>query len=188
MKKIIKCACLALCIFMFAALLASCNDNEKSGAEGAGGDNSNKFPKDLQSATTLIKEKFDFSDTEFISSEDESRESWEIEDTLINLYGIEDEALLDTIDKFVVTYPATNSSKTFALFFFKDGVSAETVGEVQTAVNDVYVQNLIATNAIYDPEQSALAEKRTFKAYDDALLLVIYDTNGNTEILDALNS
>lgn len=175
MKKIIA---LILCLMMCMAALAACGENSDGGDAENG---SSKYPPDLKMATMMIQSKFDFEDTSFIFAEDEYSE-----DTLINLYGIEDEAVLEAIENFAITYPATNSSKTYAVLLFKEGTDAETIEAAEQMMKDVYIASLITTNAIYDPAQSELAEKATFKVYDNALVLAIYDTEGNTEILDAV--
>lgn len=178
MKKATRILAVILCLMMCMTMFAACGDNGSDGSSGT-----NKLPTDLRMISMRIQSKFNYEDASFIYSADEYSD-----DTLINLYGIEDEAVLAAINDFVITTPPTNGSKTFAVILFNEDVDAEIIESTEQMIKDVYIASLITTNAIYDPAESALAEKATFVTYDNALVLVIYDTDGNTAVVDELNA
>ena len=168
MKRIIS---FVLCIVMCAAAFAGCAKED-----------ANVFDKDIYAVCDKISSTFNFDDAVFYKDTDEYAK-----DALMYMYGIEDEAVLDSIEKFVFTTPGTNSAKTFAILVFKEGTAAETIDAAEKAVRDVYLANLITTTAVYDMTQSEIADKATFVKYDNALVLVAYDANGNTDVINAIN-
>ena len=168
MKRIIS---FVLCIVMCAAVLCSC-----------GGDTANVFDKDIYAVTDRIASDFNFDDAVFYKDTDEYAK-----DTLMYMYGVEDEAVLDSIEKFTFCTPGTNSAKTFAMLLFKEGTAADTIDAAEKAIRDVYLANLITTTAVYDITQSEIADKATFVKYDNALVLIAYDAAGNTDVINAIN-
>jgi len=146
------------------------------------GDKGNLFEGDIYAVTDEIASSYDFDDAVFYKDSDEYAK-----DTLMFMYGIEDEAVLEAIEKFTFSTPGTNSAKTFAMLLFKEGTTAETIDAAEKAVRDVYLANLITTTAVYDMTQSEIADKATFVKYDNALAVIAYDATGNADIVAAIN-
>ncbi len=170
MKRII---CILLSAILCCCIFSACGEKT----------NENLFTKSVYDTANSIKDSFDFDDALFYD------DTYEYAlDSIMFQYGIEDEAVLDSIDKFAFTVPGTNSAKTFALITFKEGTSAETIDSAEEAIKNVYIANLINSTAMYDMVQSEIADKATFVKYDNALLLVAYDTEGNTAVIDAVNA
>lgn len=144
------------------------------------GGSSNKFDFALEDIKTKASE-LDFADAEFVLSTDEYAE-----DTLLFQYGIDSEELISQMEGYLLTLPGTNSSKTLVVFTFKEGTTTETFDEVEKILKEVYIANIINRTGLYDPTQADIANKATFTRYDNALTLVIYDTEGNTAVTDAL--
>lgn len=169
MKKIIS---LALCLVLCFSVFVSCAKDDGS-----------SLTKSVYEAAENVQSQFDFGETAFYKDTDEYAV-----DCLMYQYGIEDQTVLDAVDQFVITVPATNSAKTFALISFKEGTAAETIDAAKQAIETVYIANLINSTAVYDITQSEIADKASFVTYDNALLVVVYDANGNTEVIGAVNS
>lgn len=170
MKRII---CILLSAVLCCLALSACGNTTDE----------NLFTKSVYDTANSIKETFDFDDALFYD------DTYEYAlDAIMFQYGIEDEAVLNSIDKYAFTVPGTNSAKTFALITFKEGTSAETIDAAEKAIKDVYIANLINSTAMYDMEQSEVADKATFVKYDNALLLVAYDSAGNNDVINAVNA
>ncbi len=170
MKKTVS---LILCAILCCALLCAC------GKETA--NEENLFTKSPYEVAEKIEAEFDMDDASFYKDTDE----YAI-DAIMYQYGIEDEAVLSAIDKYAFTTPGTNSAKTFAVITFKEGTSAETIAAAEKAIKDVYIANLINTTAVYDMTQSEIADKASFLVYDNALVVIAYDANGNTALIEAI--
>ncbi len=170
MKRIIRTVALMLCIIMCFGILCSC---EKA----------NKFTKSVYSVYGAVKNQFDFDGAQFYCDSD----LYSV-DALMYQYGIEDEDTYATIENFALSVPGTNSAKTFLIITFKDGTEPEIIDSVEQTVKDVYIANLINTTAMYDMTQCEIAEKATFLKYDNALIVIAFDTNGNTEIIEAIEA
>lgn len=185
MKKILS---FILCLVLCFTLLCACNTDASTNSDNADDntnnteDSSNVFSASPYEVTDKIREDFDFTEAEFYTDADEYAL-----DALMYQYGLEDQAILDAVDKYTFTVPGTNSAKTFAVITFKEGTSADVIKNAEKAIKDIYIANLINTTAVYDATQSEIADKASFVAYDNALVVIAYDANGNTDIIDAVN-
>lgn len=164
MKKLSLFLALLLCVLTFAAC----------GGEKA---TENKFAYSLTDIKATCENNFDFNGGYFYLDTDEYSE-----DILMYQYGIEDEAVIESIDSFLLSTPGTNSAKTLAILIFKDGTSKETMTKAETAMREVYLASVINNVGLYDPAQAPVAEKADFTYYDNALVLVAYDAEGNTAL------
>lgn len=164
MKKLSLFLALLLCVLAVSAC----------GGEKA---EENKFTYSLTDIKTKCENDFDFNGGYFFLNTDEFSE-----DILMYQYGVEDEEVIESIDSYLLSTPGTNSAKTLAVIIFKDGTSKETMTKAETAIREVYLASVINNVGLYDPAQAPVAEKAEFTYYDNALVLVAYDAEGNTAL------
>lgn len=171
MKNTVKTAIsalLVLCTVCF--LLASCGEEA-----------SNVLTADIYAAAENVTSNLDFGDAAIMTDKDENSDF-----VLMYQYGVEDEATLETIEGYVITSPEANRARTIAIIKFKDGTDASVIEGVQKTITDVYLANLIETTATYNADEALIADKATFKLYDNALVLAAYDADGNAQVFDLI--
>lgn len=122
----------------------------------------------------------DFSSVSFTYMQDEYSE-----EVLMYMYGIEDQAIIDNIEDFVLSQRSGMYAATFAVIQFKSGTDIAVIDTVQTLINDVYVQSLINALMPYDPTQTDLAQNYEFKRFGNSLVLVICEDNA--AVFDAIS-
>ena len=122
----------------------------------------------------------DFSSVSFIYMKDAYSE-----ETLMYMYGIEDEAILDSIVDFVLSERSGMYAATFAVIQFKDGTEPTVIDTVQSLITETYVQSLINALMPYNPEQTAYAQNYEFKIFENSLVLVICEDTA--AVFDAIS-
>lgn len=167
MKKSLKIISLAIAVLTALLSFASC------------GESSNTLDCDIYEAAKTVSSTLEFGDATILTDKDENAEF-----VFMFQYGVEDEAILEAIDSYVITSPEANSARTIAIVKFKEGTDKSVIEGVQKSITDVYLANLIETTAAYNVDEALIADKATFKLYDNALVLAAYDTNGNTQVFD----
>ena len=162
-KKLLS---LALIIAVTAALfLAACSENKGSTLTGS--------PKDIVRDVTS---KFDFSDVEFLYKGDDMAE-----DVLYFSYGIDDPSV---IEDFAICQRADGRAASLAILKFGENVNAD---ELKNTLQTYYVEAMYSLFQLYIPEEYDIALGATYKIYDNAIVLAIYDTAGNTEIFNVID-
>jgi len=101
-------------------------------------------------------------------------------DMLEVFYGITDTSILSD---FAFSTPAERQAATIAVLKVNNKSDIE---GIKTIIKDFYIQSYLTLFKPYLPEMYAIVEKYSFIEYDNALILVVYDTTGNTEILNKI--
>ena len=117
----------------------------------------------------------DFSSASFTYMSDEYSD-----EVLMFTYGLEDEAVCNAVEDFVLSSRSGMFAATFAVIRFKDGSSDSVIENARSTITEMYVTPLIGALKPYDPEQAAIAEKYQFKSYGNTLVLVICAEGADT--------
>ena len=128
-----------------------------------------------------LPEKIDLSELDVLTDEDEGST-----DLLFFVYDL-DESLGGAIESFMITNVHRNTDpRAIAVLFFKDSENVkDNIASAKACLGEFLETRRNAT-ATYDPESAAIVNAATFKEYDNALVMVSYDTNGNTEVFNAI--
>lgn len=174
---------LILAVLLCALMVFSCGEEAKTNESATSAEDlkTNNFTFSLEDTITKAESELSFDGAQFMQNTDEGAV-----DILMWRYGIEDEALIAQIDSYLLSVPGTNSAKTLAVLIFKEGTKTETVDSIEKLIKDIYIKQLINSTAMYDQTQCIIAEEASFIRYDNALVVVAYDTEGNTAATDVL--
>ena len=165
MKKIIAVILIAVCILS----LASCG-NEKV----------TKITKSVSAIKETLSAKFDLSDLDLLTNEDENSSN------LLFLFGV-NSGILENVDSYFITNThRSTDARAIAVFKLKDDAPAEAVEALKKGINDTFLTNLVNMTATYDPEQAKIVNAANFREYDNALVFVSYDTEGNEAVYNAI--
>ncbi len=126
---------------------------------------------DLKDIVADVTSQFDFEGVEFIYSDDELAE-----DILYFSYGFDD---ISFFEDYVLCQRASGRAASFIIIRFKDGADVEAVKET---LQSNYVEAMYSLFELYIPEEYDIALGATYKMYDNALVLAVYDTEGNGDI------
>ena len=171
MKKIIALMLTLLCIFSLAACGSSDADEPAS----------NRLEATSASLKKDLPEKLDLSDLDLLSEEDASAEN------LLFIYGI-DSGIRETVDSYFITNSHRSTDpRAIAILFFKDSENVkEDIAAAKKGIEDVFLKTLVNATATYDPEAAKTVNSAIFKEYDNALVFISYDTEGNSQVIDAI--
>jgi len=103
------------------------------------------------------------------------------EDVLYFTYGIDDPSI---IEDFAICQRADGRAASFAILRFAEGTDAEALKDT---LQTYYVEAMYSLFQLYIPEEYDVALGATYKIYDNAIVLAVYDTNGNTAIFDVVD-
>ena len=148
-----------------AFCLAACAEKKATTLTGS--------PKDIVRDVTS---KLDFSGVEFLYKGDDMAE-----DVLYFTYGIDDPSV---IEDFAICQRADGRAASFAILKFAEGTDAEALKET---LQLYYVEAMYSLFQLYIPEEYDIALGATYKIYDNAIVLAVYDTKGNTEVFDIVD-
>lgn len=123
-----------------------------------------------------------FRDMMFVYSDDEYAD-----DLLIFTFGMTEE-MIGMFDSYVASELTSNTSTTFAYFVFKDGTDDAQKESVKNAINETYIPSVKAAVEMYNPEAYALCDEAVLKTYDDALLLLICESDVRSAVISAVES
>jgi len=157
---------LILIITVTAALfLAACSEKKADLLTG-----------NLKDVVRDVTSEFDFSGVEFLYKGDDMAE-----DVLYFTYGIDDPSI---IEDFAICQRADGRAASFAILRFAEGTDAEALKDT---LQTYYVEAMYSLFQLYIPEEYDVALGATYKIYDNAIVLAVYDTNGNTAIFDVVD-
>ena len=166
MKKFIAIILTALCILS----LASCGGSEEK---------ANKITKSADEIRETLSKEFDLSDLDLLTNEDE------FVDNILFIYGVSGE-LKDSVESFFITNThRSTDARAIAVFKMKEGAE-DKVADLKNGLNNTFLANLVNMTATYDPEQAKIANSATIKTYDNAVVLVSYDPEDNSKIIEAI--
>ena len=143
-------------------------------------DTSNVLAATADGLKASLPEKLDLSDLDVMTDADDKL------GILAFIYGVDDAAFGNIDSYFVTNSHRSTDARALAVIFFKEGTSAEAIGNVKNSIETVFVKNLVNTTATYDPEQAKIASAASFKLYDNALAFASYDTAGNAQVFEAI--
>lgn len=132
---------------------------------------------DLKDIVAKVSESADFSGADFVYSADEGAE-----DVVYGIYGVEDSSILQD---YVLSLRGEGKAASLAIFRFKDSVDLEVF---KANLKTYYVEGMYSTLQLYIPDQFQLAENHTFSTYDNAVVLIIYDNDGNKVVSDIIDT
>ncbi len=141
-----------------------------------------KTPTDLHSVVNATSAFGNFRDMMFVYSDDEYAD-----DLLIFTFGMTEE-MIGMFDSYVASELTSNTSTTFAYFVFKDGTDDAQKESVKNAINETYIPSVKAAVEMYNPEAYALCDEAVLKTYDDALLLLICESDVRSAVISAVES
>ena len=141
-----------------------------------------KTPTDLHSVVNAASAFGNFRDMMFVYSDDEYAD-----DLLIFTFGMTEE-MSGMFDSYVASELTSNTSTTFAYFVFKDGTDDAQKESVKNAINETYIPSVKAAVEMYNPEAYALCDEAVLKTYDDALLLLICESDVRSAVISAVES
>ncbi|MBR6917801.1 MAG: DUF4358 domain-containing protein [Clostridia bacterium] len=168
MKKIIALTLVIVAIFC----LASC------GSEDAA---ANRLETTSEKLLGELSGKIDLSDLDLLTETNP-----EAKTLLMYVYGI-DEELISSVDSFFITNShRSTDARAIVVLFMKEEGAKENIAKAKTALNDIFLKQLITTTATYDAEQAKIANSATFTEYDNALVFISYNTEGNTAVISAI--
>ena len=166
MKKFLV---LVTTVFMlFAASACSSTQNNETTEAG------NDLKGSLSELVAKVCEKYDFSPESFVYSGSD-----DAADVLYLVYGVENP---DILEDYVLYQRGDAKAATFAVFRFKDGTEKATITEFKDAIQYYYVEGMYKDFKLYNPDEYKIAEGASYKQYDNALVLAVYDTDGNNGI------
>jgi hypothetical protein len=164
MKRTLKAIASAVMILILFSLTASCSAGKKLTGE-------------LKDIVAKVSETADFSSAEFVYSGDEGAE-----DILYSIYGVEDSSKLED---YVLSLRGEGKATSLAIFRFKEKVDYEAFKQ---NIKTYYVEGMYSQLKLYIPEQYQIAENHTFSTYDNAVVLIIYDNEGNKAVSDIIDT
>ncbi len=126
---------------------------------------------DLHDIVADVTSQFDFEGVEFIYSDDELAE-----DILYFSYGFDDISLFED---YVLCQRASGRAASFIIIRFKEGADVEAIKET---LQYNYVESMYSLFELYIPEEYDIALGASYKVYNNALVLAVYDTDGNEDI------
>ena len=141
-----------------------------------------KNPMDLHGVVNAASASGNFQDMMFVYSDDEYAD-----DLLIFTFGMTEE-MVGMFDSYVASELTSNTSTTFAYFVFKDGTDDAQMESVKNAINETYIPSVKAAVEMYNPEAYALCDEAVLKTYDDALLLLICESDVRSAVISAVES
>ena len=167
MKKIIAFILTAICVLS----LASC------------GGSSNKLEATASDLAKTLPEKIDLNDLDVMTDEDQTAQN------ILFIYGIEDD-VKEALDSYLITNAHRSTDpRAVVVLFFKDAENVkDSIAAAKKGIEDIFLTNLRNSTATYDPEAAKVVNAATFKEYDNALVMVSYDTNGNEAVINAIES
>lgn len=139
---------------------------------------------DAKTIADAVRAGADFSLAQFTDSTDENSLF-----TLMFDYGIteddQNEALLDYA---LSTLTGKESPAYFACVRVKDGTDPALIDAIGKTMTDTFAQGVITNMHEYGTGDSvARAENYTLHTYDNGVVLTVYDTDGNEEILSLVD-
>lgn len=146
-----------------------------------GGGKSNRLEGDLKDIVAKVNESNDLSFVNFTYSTDEGAE-----DILFYIYGVEEDKS-SLLEDYVISERGDSKAASFAIFRFKDGSGAD-LEAFKDAIQYYYVEGMYSLFNLYIPEEYEIAKGATYKIYDNAVVLAVYDTSGNNTIFDIVNT
>lgn len=161
MKRIVS---LLLLVLLLSLSLCSC------GGKG------NRLEGNLKDIVADVTANYDFSGVKFVYSGTE-----EGTDMLYYSYGFDSE---EGLTDYVLCERANGKAASFIIIRFGDGITAETI---KNTLQTEYVEASYSNFQLYIPEQYEIDLGATYKIYDNAVVLVIYDTTGNTGVLSTVD-
>ncbi len=126
---------------------------------------------DLHDIVADVTAQFDFEGVEFIYSDDELAE-----DILYFSYGFDDISLFED---YVLCQRTSGRAASFIIIRFKEGADVEAIKET---LQYNYVEAMYSLFELYIPEEYDIALGASYKVYGNALVLAVYDTEGNGDI------
>jgi hypothetical protein len=132
---------------------------------------------DLRDIVADVTSQFDFEGVEFIYSDDELAG-----DILYFSYGFDDISLFED---YVLCQRASGRAASFIIIRFKDGADVDAIKET-LQIN--YVEAMYSLFELYIPEEYDIALGASYKIYDNAIVLAVYDTQGNEGIFSAVDN
>lgn len=171
MKKITS-IILALAMIFALLCLVSCGKEEKA---------ANTLNTTPESLVKTLPEKLDLSDLDIIKNGDDNEIFFPIN------YSISDEDF-ESIDSFVATIShRSTDARAIAVIYFKDSADrADKIAHVKEGIENGFLKTIRSTTANYDPEQNKIATAANFRVYDNALVFVSYDADGNGAVYDVI--
>jgi hypothetical protein len=161
MKKTISCLLALILIFSLVACGAS---------------KPTRLTSNLKDIVRDVTATFDFEGVEFYYSD-----SAEGEDLLYFSYGFDDASLFED---YVLCMRGSGRAASFVIIRFKDGADAQAIKDT---LQTYYVEAMYSLFQLYIPEEYDIAKGATYKIYDNAVVLAVYDTEGNEAIFDVVD-